>query len=269
MPDTNQEIYIITIIGIILGMLLVGFIISMLFLFKRRQQLQTEEVTKMKDKFEKEVLRSQLEIQENTFKTISQELHDNIGQLLSVVKLSLSALPLEKEHKAHQLVHHSQEVLNKAIVDLSNLTKSLHTDRISDLGLADSIKFELYALKNAGLVNVQFIITGTEFQLQEQKAIFLFRMFQEMLNNILKHAKATNVLVELIYQSDNTFVMRIEDNGIGFDVQQKMQSHSSSKGVGLKSIFNRSKLIGADINVNSKPGAGSSIIVKLIPTTEV
>ena len=86
---------------------------------------------------------SQLEIQENTFKTISQELHDNIGQMLSVVKLSLSALPLEKEHKAHQLVQHSQEVLNKAIVDLSDLTKSLHTDRITDLGLADCIRFEL------------------------------------------------------------------------------------------------------------------------------
>lgn len=268
MPDKNQEIYIVTIIGIILGMLLVGFIISMLVLFKRRQQLQAEEVTKMKDRFEKEVLQSQLEIQENTFKTISQELHDNIGQLLSVVKLSLSALPLEKDHKALSLVHHSQEVLNKAIVDLSNLTKSLHTDRINDLGLSDSIKFELYTLKNAGLVNVQFIKTGTEFQLQEQKAIFLFRMFQEMLNNILKHAKATNVIVELIYQPDNTFMMRIEDNGIGFDLMEKMQSHNSTKGVGLKSMFNRSKLIGADINVNTKPGTGTCIIVKLIPPAE-
>jgi signal transduction histidine kinase len=264
----NPEIYFVTIVGIILGLLLVSFIVAMLVLYNRRQQKQEQEMARVKEMYENEVLQSQLEIQENTFKTISQELHDNIGQLLSVVKLSLSALPLEKEHKAHQLVHHSQEVLNKAIVDLSNLTKSLHTDRINDLGLADSIKFELYTLKNAGLVNVRFILTGTEFQLQEQKAIFLFRMFQEMLNNILKHAKATNVIVELTYQNDNTFVMKIDDDGIGFDVLQKTQSHRLSKGVGLKSISNRAKLIGAEININSKPGAGTSIIVKLLPPPE-
>ena len=217
----NPEIYFVTIVGIILGLLLVSFIVAMLVLYKRRQRQQEQEMAIIKDNFEKEVLHSQLEIQENTFKTISQELHDNIGQMLSVVKLSLSALPLEKGHQAHHLVSHSQQVLNKAIIDLSDLTKSLHTDRITDLGLAESIRFELMTLKNAGLIKVHFAVLGTEFELQEQKAIFLFRMFQEMLNNILKHSKATNVIVELTYQPDNIFVMKVEDNGIGFDTAGK------------------------------------------------
>src|SRR4051794_13726159 len=99
----NPELYFIIIIGIILGLLLVGFIVSILFLYQRRQHRQEQEIILMKDKYEREALRSQLEIQENTFRTIAQELHDNIGQMLSVVKLSLSALPLEKEHKAYDL----------------------------------------------------------------------------------------------------------------------------------------------------------------------
>ena len=68
MPDQNQEIYFVSIIGIILGLLLVGFIVTILFLYQRRQQKQEQELEKIKDMYEKEVLRSQLEIQENTLK---------------------------------------------------------------------------------------------------------------------------------------------------------------------------------------------------------
>src|SRR5689334_20219266 len=114
----NQEIYVVTIIGIILGLLLVGFIVITLFLYQRRQKLQELEMEKMKDLYEKEELQSQLEIQENTFKVIAQELHDNIGQMLSVVKLSLSALPVEKEHRAFDQVKNSEQMLNKVIYDL-------------------------------------------------------------------------------------------------------------------------------------------------------
>jgi signal transduction histidine kinase len=159
----KEEIYFVTIIGIILGLLLVSFIVAMLVLYKRRQQQQEQEVARMKDMYEKEVLRSQLEIQENTFKTISQELHDNIGQMLSVVKLSLAALPLEKDHKAVDLVKHSQTVLNKVITDVADLNKSLHPDRITEIGLAESIRFELASIKNAGLLKVQFDLVGQEF----------------------------------------------------------------------------------------------------------
>ena len=131
----SPAIFFIVIIGIILGLVLVGFIVAILFLYQRRQQKQEQEITRMKDEYEKEALRSQLEIQENTLKTIAQELHDNIGQMLSVVKLSLSSVSvtLDKDDKAYSPLRSSQEILNKAIFDLSNLTKSLHTERIVDI----------------------------------------------------------------------------------------------------------------------------------------
>jgi two-component system, NarL family, sensor kinase len=262
MPIKDQEIYFVIIVGIILGLLLVSFIVSILFLYQRRQQRQEQEIDRMKDMYEKEALRSQLEIQENTFKTIAQELHDNIGQMLSVVKLSLSILPIEKEHQAFEQVQNSQEILNKAIFDLSNLTKSLHTERIADIGLAESIRYELYAIRKTGIIKVQFNVEGVETPFSEQKSIFLFRMFQEMMNNILKHAKATEVIVHLQY-SDNIFVMEIKDDGAGFDVTEKRESASSGSGVGLRSLFNRASIIGADISINSEPGNGTSILIEL------
>ncbi len=262
MPTQNQEIYFITIIGVILGLLLVGFIVTILFLYQRRQQRQEQELEKVRAIYEKEALRSQLEIQENTFKSIAQELHDNIGQMLSVTKLTLSILPIEKDHPASEPLHHSQEVLNKAIIDLSNLTKGLHTDRIAQVGLAESIKFELYALKNAGILQVHFQQEGSEIEFNEEKSIFLFRIFQETINNILKHAKASEVSVNLDYQSD-LFCLEIEDNGVGFNVAEKQQSTTSYKGVGLKSIFNRAQLIGAQISIDSSPGSGTKTSIRL------
>ena len=258
----NPEIYFVITIGILLGVLLVGFIVTMLFLYKQKQKRQEQEMAGIKDKYEREALRSQLEIQENTFKTISQELHDNIGQLLSVVKLSLSAMPIEKEHPAYELSNHSRSVLNKAIIDLSDLTKSMHTDRINDVGLVESMRFELNTIKNAGLLQARFFVKGTEFHLPEQKAIFLFRIFQEILNNTLKHSRATQITVNLNY-SDDTFVLEMEDNGAGFNTVEKQNSASSSKGVGLKSMFNRAQLIGADIIINSEAGKGTRVTVSL------
>lgn len=264
----NPEIYFVIIIGIILGLLLVGFIVTILFLYQKRRQKQEKEMEIVKAKYEKEVLRSQLEIQENTFKTISQELHDNIGQMLSVAKLSLSVLPIEKDHPAFQASKTVQEILNKAIFDLSDLTKSLYTDRISEIGLSEAMRFELATIKRAGLIEVQFEVKGTVFALSEQKAIFLFRMFQELMNNILKHSYATAIDVNVNYSEGNTFALKIEDNGVGFDVNEKKQSLSSSKGVGLKSMFNRAQLIGADINMHSNIGKGTVVIITLSDNIE-
>jgi two-component system NarL family sensor kinase len=262
MQEQGPEIYFIIVIGAVLALLLVGFIVSILFLYQRRQHKQEQELTRMREEYEREVLRSQLEIQEESFKTIGQELHDNIGQMLSVVKLSLAVLPVSKDHEAYEPIQNSRQILNKAMTDLADLTKSLHTDRIAQIGLADSIQFELESLKRSGLVEIEFSITGPEQHLDEQKSIFLFRIFQENMNNILKHAKAKKVKVSLQY-SDHEFIMQIADDGIGFDVQAKKNSASSTAGVGLKSIFNRAKLIGAELDMQSELGKGTTVTIRL------
>jgi len=258
----NPEIYFIIVIGVILGLLLVGFIVTTLFLYQRRQKRQEEEMVRMKDQYEKEALLSQLEIQENTLKAIAQELHDNIGQMLSVVKITLSALPLEKEHAAYELVLNSQQVLHKAMADLSNLTKSLHTERITDIGLSESIRYELQSIEKAGVLKINFSADGYEYPFDEQKSIYLFRMFQEALNNTLKHAKASEFTVNLVY-TDDFFTMSLIDNGTGFNLADKKTNAAPGSGVGLRSLYNRSGIIGAEISIDSKPGIGTSVLIKL------
>jgi len=268
MPAQSQ-IYVIILIGIALALLLVGFIITTLFLYQRRQHRQEQQLARMKDEYQQELLRSQLEIQETTFKTIGMELHDNIGQVLSVVKLSLSVLPLDLSHPAYESVQNSRQMLNKVIYDMGNLTKSLHTDRITQIGMVEAMRFDLEGIRRTGLLEVDFSVTGNEYRLEDQRSIFLYRMFQEMLNNILKHSKATRVNIAVNYSIDNKFVLKVEDNGVGFDVEKKRTQASSSSGIGLKSMTNRASLIGARISVHSEPGKGTSIKVELPLETEI
>lgn len=263
MQDQNQEILIVVIIGGLLAVLLVGFIVTILFLYQRKQYRQQQELARVKEEYDQEVLKSQLEIQETTLKSIAQELHDNIGQVLSVVKLSLAVLPVEKEHQAYAPLQHIREVLNKAVYDLADLTKSLHTDRIAQIGLAESIRFDLETLRKTGLVQVNLELHGEEYRLGEQKEIFIFRIFQELINNILKHAKATQVTVLLNYLSDEVFIFSVRDDGVGFDMQEKKNSLSPLNGVGLKSLFNRAKLIGAKMVFNAEPGKGTFVRMEL------
>lgn len=262
MPGQNQEIYVFILIATALALLLVGFIVTSLFVYQRRQHRQEQQLARMKDEYQQELLRSQLEIQETTFKTIALELHDNIGQVLSVVKLSLSVLPLDKEHPAYESIQSSRQMLNKVIYDMGNLTKSLHTDRIAQIGLVEAMRFDLDSLRRTGLLEVDFSVDGMEYRLEDQRSIFLYRMFQEMLNNILKHSRATKVNIAVNYSIDNKFVLQVEDNGVGFDVEKTRQT-SSSSGIGLKSMTNRASLIGAQISVQSQPGKGTSIQVEV------
>jgi len=261
MRDQGQEFYVVILLGVALALLLVGFIMALLFLYQRRRHRQEKQLTRMRLEYEQELLRSQLEIQETTFKNIAQELHDNISQMLSVVKLSLSILPLESQHPAWESVQNSRQMLNKIIFDMADLTKSLHTDRISQIGFVEAIRFHLDSLRRSGLVETNLTVTGDEYPFEDQRAIILFRMFQEMLNNILKHSRATQVNIAVNYLIDNKFVLQVEDNGVGFEVEKKQTQASSSSGIGLKSMTNRARLIGAEITIQSQPGKGTIIKV--------
>ena len=268
MPNKFQEVYVVIVIGVILALLLVGFIVAILFLYQRRQHRQEKELTLLKDQFDKELLQSQLEIKENTFKTIAQELHDNIGQMLSVVKFSLAGIRLAQEDPNFETIQESKQMLNKAIFDLSDLTKSMHTDRITQIGLVEAIKFEMETLGRMKLFETSFTLSDGNYHFDPQKEIFLFRIFQEIMNNTIKHSKASQVNVAIICSEAGKFSFVVKDNGRGFNVKEKQLSESRVAGVGLKSMVNRARLIGAAISIESQPGNGTSIKVELPLQTE-
>ena len=169
--------------------------------------------------------------------------------------------PIEKDHAAYEGVQSSKEMLYKVIRDMADLTKSLHTDRISDIGLYESVRFDLASIRRAGSLEIDFQTEGEEFHFPDQKSIFIFRMYQEMMNNIIKHSQAIHVKVSIVYTGNDTFVLTIADDGVGFDLQKKNPSRSGSGGLGLKNMENRAKMIGADLSIQTEPGKGTAITV--------
>ena len=217
----------------------------------------------MKANFEKELLQTQVEIQEQTLKNISEEIHDNVGQILSLAKLHLNTFPAGTDASVQNKVDETKNLVSKAINDLRNLSRSLHGEKITDIGLQESISSELNILQNTGEFKTRLIINGDIYKIDGQKEMVLFRIVQEALHNAQKHSGATDLWVEMNY-NPHAFNLKVCDNGNGFNTASLNQKE---KGIGLKSMYNRAALIGGKLFLDSGNGKGTCINVEL-PLTE-
>lgn len=242
------EVLIIIGVGTALFLLLAGFIIVFTFLHKARQQ-----------KHKHELLQTQIEIQEQTLKTISEEIHDNVGQVLSLAKLNLSTVGNILDQHIQSKIISAKDLVSKAINDLRDLSRSLHGEKIGEIGLENAIANELKILQNTGQFETGLDINGQVYKSDAEKEMVLFRIVQEALHNAVKHAHANHLKVGLNYQPDS-FTLTINDDGNGFSPEAL---NSSQTGIGLKSMRNRAILIGGEFSIHSSKNNGTFISVKL------
>jgi signal transduction histidine kinase len=217
-------------------------------------------IHQMQQKFNQEILQTQLEIQEQTFHNISQEIHDNIGQTLSVVKLNISSINAELDKTDSYRISQSKELVDKVIQDLRDLAKTLNTDYIENIGLMKAIGQQLQVLQRTGIFKTEFEITGEAYKYDVQTELLLYRIVQELLNNAVKHAQAKKINVQVTYEPTKLHIV-VKDDGRGFETDQL--NNSESKGLGLQNIKNRVKLIKGTLTINSKPSFGTIVDIEL------
>jgi signal transduction histidine kinase len=252
MSSSAEELRIAIIITTLIVFFLLAFILFLVIIFQVRKK-------KAKAQLEKEILNAQIEIQEQTLKNISQEIHDNIGQILSLAKLNLNTFPANPDEKIQLKLNDTKHLVGKAITDLRNISHSMHSDKISELGLKEAIANELKILQNSGQYIATLDVIGNPFELKMQEEMVLFRMVQEALQNSIKYAKARNIKVKL-NNSQNKYIVTVSDDGIGFD---KANLQLSQTGIGLKNMENRAALINGMFTINSMPGSGTTIEIIL------
>ena len=216
----------------------------------------------MKAEFSQEILQSQIEIQEQTLKNIAQEIHDNIGQELSLAKLNLSTMNVSMQQELISKISNSKELVSKAIQDLRDLSRSLHTDAISAMGLCRAIESELEMISRAGVYKTKLTIKGDIIRFDEKKELILFRIIQETLHNIIKHAGASNIFVSVLFENCN-MELKIQDDGKGFDVNLIPNNTSKSMGMGIRNMYNRAALIHAEFSIISDLNKGTEVKLKL------
>jgi signal transduction histidine kinase len=249
----GDSIFYIILIATIIFFFLIFFIIYLAVYQNKKKQ------------YHKQVLlQTQIEIQEQTLSNISQEIHDNIGQVLSLAKLNLNTIPVNVDADVLAKINKAKELVSKAINDLRDLSRSMHGDRIAELGLKDAIENELDILQNTGLYKTFFIVSGNYYKLAKQNEIVVFRMLQECINNSIKHAKAKNITVEMNYQPQH-FQLWVSDDGHGFDTNALSVSET---GIGLKSMHSRAALIGGNLSIQSSPFTGTTVAIKIANSIE-
>ncbi len=239
----------------ILGVLIISIIVRI----QKNNHKYFFEKAEIDAEHKQQLLQTQIEIQEQTLKTISQEIHDNIGQVLSLAKLNLNTFENIESTLNQTKINDTKKLVSKAINDLRDLSRSLHGDKIAELGLQASIENELKILENTGQFKTNLNLAGYAYKLEPQKEMVLFRIVQEALNNSIKHAKAKNIHVTLDY-GISIFKLCIKDDGVGFDINTLT---ATKTGIGLKSMQNRAALIGATFNIESLTQQGTSITITL------
>jgi two-component system, NarL family, sensor kinase len=261
MSSEINEIAVVIIGGTIVVLLMIIFIIGFFVLHNKRQQAYILEKAKIESAFQEEILRSENQIREQTMKNISRELHDNIAQMLTLVKINLNGLTI-KESKLDPKLSLSKEYINTIITDLRGLSKTLNSENILQDGLTETIKFELERLKKANLIDFEFVNNISELWLDAQQEIIIFRIFQEILQNCLKHAKASLISVNLALENE-FLVIKLADNGVGFDYEYSKNQKGFNKGAGLGNLLYRAEILKGELFIDSKIGQGSKFTLKI------
>jgi len=203
-------------------------------------------------------------VREEEKKKIARDLHDQASQLLASLHIYLEAaietLPTDLK-KAEELLRKAQELSTTILDEIHNLIYELRPSLLDELGLVAAVSSLIDNSLRATRIKVGLRTTGPERRLSPRVEIALFRVVQETINNILKHAKAQQVRITLYFKS-KSLKITIEDDGVGFDVPEILNSRSKTRGLGLLGIRERMDSINGSLAINSRIGKGTRIIVE-------
>ncbi len=229
---------------------MIGSLHDITHLRQLENQLVEEKVQR-----QKEISETVIRVQEKERTRIGHELHDNVNQILSTVKLFVDMLkPVANEEKV--IKGKSLEYLVTAIEEIRKLSKELVVPQLKDKGLVESIRQLIEDIHLSGSLKIKFTHDHENDLMSHGKKVTIFRIVQEQLKNILKYSKATQVDI-FLQCKDNDAELVIKDDGIGFDPRQ------TRSGIGLSNIHDRVRFYDGTVDIQSAPGKGCTLAVKI------
>ena len=259
MQTSFPELKVLTLV--ITTALILVFVIAIIYivLFHQRKQYRSlEEVLNIKEEFTKILLSSEIEIQEQTLNHISKELHANVSPLVFLMNINLAEIIAQSSGEPNETLLETKLLGKQIYSELKDLSVKLNTDHIKNIGFRKAIENELVRISKARKCIGDLIISGEENNLCPEHEIILFRLCQEVLNNIVKYARASKVTVRIDNTADQMKVSII-DNGIGFDIHLAKQQSAERESTGLINIAKRAQSINAEFQIKSQVGQGTRI----------
>jgi len=224
--------------------------------FQNKKLINEKRITTLKINYENNLLKAQIQAQEQTFQNISREIHDNIGQKLTLAKLQLNLLSNQLEASLKEHLQDSIKIISTSLNDLRDVSRSLSSEVIINSGLIKAVENEINQLNKTSHYLIKLKITGDTFYMDANRELAIFRIIQESLSNIIKHAEATAIDIDFYY-ADSMLTIAIKDNGIGFDLAALKTSN------GINNIRNRASSLNGEAYLVSKPHHGTIVNIKI------
>jgi signal transduction histidine kinase len=257
MQTPISEVSVLTvIISTILLLMFSGVIVYFLFLYQSKRHKYQHEMFELKETYDKTLLESKVEIQEDILNHIARELHANVSHLASLININLTGLLTHGDEETKETVTETKSLAKQLLTELKALCASLNTDHIMHIGFVSALNNELGRLIKLMKYQVKVTKMGNEYRLRPEHEIILFRLCQEILNNIVKYANARSIDVLLDYESDR-FRFEIYDDGVGFDIDHALGEAAVKQSTGLLNIKKRAKLINAEVTIESVKDKGT------------
>ena len=248
----EKENFLLILYFVVIIFILVAFVVIFFIAFQRRKNKLIIDRLEAEKQFEKELTDSRLEIQEQTLKNIAWELHDNVGQLLSVANIQLNMVQNNVPEEFQSQIKETKDVVAATVQEVRALSKTLNTDVIQNNGLVESVRTELERFNRLNFLHADLKIEGEPLGIPSADEIIIFRILQEFFSNVIKHAKADNLFVHLCYR-ERALEISVEDNGVGFDTSVNAGNS------GLQNMRSRADLLGAEYKLTSEPGKGTKL----------
>lgn len=236
------------------------FIIWFLFAAQKRSFRFKQQLSDTKQQYENEMLSAAIEIQEAALQQVSDEIHDNIGQLLSIAKMNLNVLQKKwdsNEKIDSELMNSTKNLVSEVINEIRSISRSISPQFIEEIGFAAAVEKHCKAIEKSGKISVLISSTETGKCLTEKEEVVLFRIFQESTNNAIKHSNCNKIYLKFT-QSAESMLLSIQDNGDGFVLEEKMNEKS---GLGLKNLERKAHIIHCKFQINSSLGKGTEILI--------
>jgi signal transduction histidine kinase len=263
MQSAFNEITLLTVlISTALILLFGASIIYFIFLYQRKRLSYQAEIAELREMFQSTLLHSKMEIQEQTLDHIAKELHDNFSPMVSVININLSAMLMRCPPDIKELVVETKAITKNLMTEFRSLSAALNTDHIMHIGFEGALERLLNQLSKSNMYVISIQKSGTSYRLSPEREIILFRMCQEVINNIVRHAKAKRISISLAFLSD-LIKLEITDDGIGFDVNMVTSPMSQKEGTGISNISKRAQLINAKFSIDSIIDKGTKFTISI------
>jgi signal transduction histidine kinase len=254
MDDTQGGLLLIATSMIVLVTFALTVLAVMLIYRKRRVEYE-HKIALMNEKFAREVLQTQVEVQQTTMQHIGQEIHDNVGQQLTLAFLYIQQLG-QKEHQLEKKILDVAAILNDALTELRNLSRGLiDVNFLNQTELSELIKQECNKVQKIGKCIITHTLMLSGVDTSPTIKIFVIRILQEFLQNSLRHSDCSTIHVELRRNTDGIMLLA-KDNGVGYLINNGDIEH---EGIGLRSMKKRAQIMGAELTIESAPGEGTQM----------